>query len=319
MIGEDLEMSDYLAHQALGSTAIRIAATQSVAHYLAKEEKPPTVAQALGTIAHCAVLEPEKFLERYIQATERQCAATTKRGTQCSFQAVPGVTKCSRHGGAEELEEWARANPGKVIVEPNAYEAVSDIAQGLERGLKRTYGADGKSLSWMLERAQTERSLFCFARETDNGYELDPTTAKYAGAASRRGELIVRARVDAIIAENCLALDLKGSSRGIDPRRWSYQIRDYGLHIQAALYCEILRAFTGDDWAWGWIAHESTRPYAVRVYEAARADLDEGWKLVERGLRRWSMFIEEGTEWAGWPCSIDVCAAFGGGYGESEE
>jgi hypothetical protein len=106
-----------------------------------------------------------------------------------------------------------------------------------------------------------------------------------------------------------LVLDLKGTSRGIDPERWGWLIKDRCLHVQAALYLAIL----GPLYDWAWIAHESEVPYAVRWYDPDPLDLRTGAALVTEGLRRWRAYYEHGDPWEGWPAERTVVPRPGSG------
>jgi len=110
----------YYDADALGSTAIRVAARQSVAHYLTSQREEPTPAMRMGTYVHAAVLEPERFWRDYVVATTPQCAGTRR---PCGKPVPAGGEHCRAHGGAEEAEAW------KV-----AWLATHPLAEGEKKG-----------------------------------------------------------------------------------------------------------------------------------------------------------------------------------------
>jgi hypothetical protein len=93
-------------------------------------------------------------------------------------------------------------------------------------------------------------------------------------------------------------------------------MRDYNMHIQAALYRSILEAHTGDQWDWGWIVHEAEPPFDIAVRRPARADLDAGELAVQRGLWRWKSYYENDNPWEGCSTAIETVAMADSGYEE---
>lgn len=76
---ETMDIVDYHAHPALGSTGLR-ALLRSPAHFQALAFGAPSPAMRLGTLVHTLVLEPEAFAERYIVAPA--CDRRTKAGKE---------------------------------------------------------------------------------------------------------------------------------------------------------------------------------------------------------------------------------------------
>ena len=105
---------------ALGSTAIRVAGRQSVAHYLSSRREEPTPAMRMGTYVHAAVLEPARFKQEYLVGAQPQCAGTRKA---CEKPVPAGGSHCRAHGGAEEVEAW------KI-----AWLAAHPLAEGEKKG-----------------------------------------------------------------------------------------------------------------------------------------------------------------------------------------
>jgi hypothetical protein len=301
MIGEIINQDRYLDHKALGSTAIRIAAQKSVAHYRSME-KTSTPSQSLGTMAHTMILEPETFGKRYVVGNVIRCHGETKTGSQCLKKSIPGTEFCSVHGGKEKAE-FIESKGVKIITEDES-ENIFSLSNSVRSGIDRYRGSDGRPLSWILDQSSKEVSIFGKALFDGDDIRIEACQSDEP-ASSWSTWLLVRGRIDMLVEQNLLAMDLKGTSRGVDPRMFRYHILDYGLHVQAALYLELLKAHTGKEFSWAWIAHEMSEPYAVRIYEPLQSDIEAGWEICCEGLRRWKEFFMTGDMFAGWPKSIE--------------
>ena len=283
---------DYFASRALGSTAIRTAAQKSVAHYYADKEKE-TKAQTMGTAHHAATLEPETIGERLIVAPRCQCQATTKAGKQCSKQSVPGAAHCGIHEGEAEAEAWRASLPnGVVIVPEDVMDSAMEAAVAIRAGIAR-FGLEDLMRVW-----HTEVPMFATARLIDEppGYVIEP----------EGGEIEVRCKIDFMAGSPVAVIgDLKQAAKGVDPWSFGRVVRSNGYHIQAALYTDIVKALTGSEPVWLWVAHEATKPWGTMVHEAESSDLDIGRKAVNIGIRRWAAYFETGDQWHGWPSEIN--------------
>jgi len=107
-----------------------------------------------------------------------QCAATTKKGTQCKRQASPGSHYCWQHGGTTKAE---RAAGGEVV--PVQTRRVSRS----ETGALVAPAADGRCQATTKKGTQCKRkaqvgSRFCFqhASMADSGTIEPPEAAETA-------------------------------------------------------------------------------------------------------------------------------------------
>ena len=77
-----LENAEYHGAQGISNSGLTIIGTQSPAHYYGKRldpNRPPEErksGQEDGTIAHCAILEPETFEERFVTSSEKMHRGT---------------------------------------------------------------------------------------------------------------------------------------------------------------------------------------------------------------------------------------------------
>lgn len=69
MIYENLPADDYFAIEAASNSGLKLI-QRSPAHFKFKEQREATPAMAMGTHLHMALLEPERFSDHYVVATE---------------------------------------------------------------------------------------------------------------------------------------------------------------------------------------------------------------------------------------------------------
>lgn len=297
---EHMPAEAYFGQPFLGSTAIKTAAVDSVAHHLARREKDLTRAQRMGQIAHSAILEPGVLETRCVVAECGQCQARTSKGAQCSRNAVPGTNHCHQHGGNEEAELWlASLPPGTEVVTEDELAKARETAEGVRAAVARS------DYPGLLDGGQREVSVFARAILTDEppGYRL--TIEGDEG-------LLVCGRFDLLYADLHAIIDVKGAGQTsmLAQRRWSWRIEDYGLHVQAAIYTDLGRVALGlqpeEDMHFTWLAHEQDKPHAARFYDACREDIVSGRSAVAVGLRRWKHYFDTKDPWAGWPRSRET-------------
>lgn len=274
-------MNPYFDHPNLGSTALRIAGTQSVGHMLARSPRPSD-AMRFGTLVHMAVLEPERFEKGVDVSTPGQCSATTKHGDQCSRMAVQGDTLCRQHGGVSDDAEQR--------IPSDLYDRVCRCSDRVLEALHQC------GLTDFPDGAQTEVPLYGSMTVENGDLSLHPATRTDAPPM-----VGVKGLIDAVLPERGLLLDLKTSSQGVSERQFRNQIRRYALHVQAALYLRLAAAEDPDRaWAWAWVAVESEEPHGVRIYEPTEEMVDDGEEVLAHALRRIIRYRETGDQWAGW-------------------
>lgn len=96
--------------------------------------------------------------------------------------------------------------------------------------------------------------------------------------------------------------DLK-TAQSADQRAFGKQIGDMAYHVQAALYCDIMRSvdLVTDDVEWRWIVAESSAPFRVEVSSPAPMSLIEaGRRDYLRALETYHRCTDSGQ----WPTSI---------------
>lgn len=277
-----LPAGQYHGSEGLGSTAVKTVADLSVAHWLAYRQQAASPAMRLGSMHHCAILEPGKFEAEYVVAPRQKCPKCPS-----GRKSMPGAVHCHQHGGKTESSDWLDAigTDVEVITAEEKAQAL-ETAEGVRASVQRS------ALPGLLEAGDREVSYYARAILTSDGYQV--TTEGDEG-------IMVKGRVD--IDYPGLCVDLKGVGRVdlLQPRKWSWRIHDFGLHIQAALYIDLVEAVTGTRPLWGWLVHQTTAPYATRLFTADEADIDDGRAAVAEALYRWQEYQETGNAWVGWP------------------
>lgn len=117
----------------------------------------------------------------------------------------------------------------------------------------------------------------------------------------------MKARIDALHEKEGIAVDLK-TVRSARPNDFRKQISDLGYYIQAKHYLNGLKAVTGRDFDWYFVAVQKVAPFMVSVHKLEDVVLDEAQDRLEYAKRRiqqskdgWpgysSVFTQELTAW----------------------
>lgn len=304
----NLPGSEYYPCVAKGSTPIRIASMETVAHYLAQAGKEATPAMRLGNLTHAAVLEPERFESGFVIAAVQQCTAATKKGVQCSKSSIPGADTCGIHGGHQTAELWRESlGPDVEVIAEDEREKAATAAAAVHEGLARL-GYERILSDEMSEKEVSYRGVaFLDDHGADLGFRVSTDPADLARCEPGGDGLLVQGRVDLelILNDQYAIADLKGTQLRHLAREesWAWHVVRSGLDIQAALYSELARAAHDGDAprSWSWVAYESEPPHALRVFDASPDLLDLGHRRAAEGIRRWIEYRNNSDKWAGWP------------------
>ena len=98
--------------------------------------------------------------------------------------------------------------------------------------------------------------------------------------------LDLRSRADIVSGfhGSVVVVDLK-STRAMNPREFTWDIRKYGYHRQAAFYSRAWRLLGYDVAGFVFIAVSKTLPYSCRVYSLDTDAIDEGDREIDEALR----------------------------------
>jgi hypothetical protein len=112
--------------------------------------------------------------------------------------------------------------------------------------------------------------------------------SKGGAEVSIRGELCgvpCKSRLDRMQDDYRLIVDLK-SARSLATHSLERAVLDYGYHIKAAFYRDLLHSITGVWASWLWLFQASDPPYDVRPWQPPDCDLECGRAEYRRVLVR---------------------------------
>lgn len=232
------------------STLRYIATSPKLLKWRVEHPQPDSDALKLGRAIHCAVLEPDAFLSRWIQATT--CQASTKAGGACRSEGSlysEGEWFCRVRGHAPE---GATDGPGEGIevIDTAGYELARVCAENV-----RTHSPASKLLSG----GHAEQELEWVDEET--GLEC-------------------RGRVDYLRPNDLV--DLK-STRRETVREFTRDVAGSLYYAQVAWYRDgaIACGRLPKDAGMPYIVSVSTEaPYDVAAYQLSEASLEAGRILV---------------------------------------
>jgi hypothetical protein len=101
--------ADYHADPAISASHLKAVMQQSPYHYWSRFLDPqrptvePTAAMRLGSLAHCAVLEPDELSKRYSTCLPRNTKAGKEQAAELAAAGIEAVTESdmalsSQHG-----------------------------------------------------------------------------------------------------------------------------------------------------------------------------------------------------------------------------
>lgn len=116
-----------------------------------------------------------------------------------------------------------------------------------------------------------------------------------------------RCRPDWLRDDFTVIEDVKTTAHGADPDLFSRKtIYSYGYDVKCAFYLRGVKAITGVDATFRWLALETTPPYVLTVVSPGLDVLAHGQSKVERAIQLWKRCLAEDL----WPGYTDrVCHA----------
>lgn len=234
----------------------------SALHYRYRAQHPKESAPLrLGTAAHCAVLEPERF--------DREYAAWSRRAENGNL--------CPRKG--QYWDAFVAENPGKTVITEDDMDKALILAGAVRR--------DPLAMRY-LETGDAEVSM---------QWELDVESM----ALGRTERILCRGRADwltRINGEHYLVGLKTATSRNFPALVFSWAAYRLGYHMQWAYYLDGYQALTGVRPKVKEIVVESTQPHDVVVYDIAEDVIDKGREDYEALLRH-LVDCQARNEWLG--------------------
>ena len=116
-----------------------------------------------------------------------------------------------------------------------------------------------------------------------------------------------RSRIDWLRDDYSAIDDIKTTAHGADPDLFSRKtIYSYGYDVKAAFYLRGVKAVSGVDAEFRWLALETTPPYVLTVVSPGLDVIAHGQSKVDRALQLWRKCLAEDR----WPAYTDrVCHA----------
>jgi len=234
---------------------------KSPLHFMT-EEKKETEALSFGSAYHKYILEKELFDQEYFVFDETFI-----------LDVLRGEGSLKPRG-TNKYKEWyekeMQAAEGKVMIDQPTFEIIKSMQ---ERLWKHRY------VRSLFSNGEAEKSFYCEV-ETEVGI------------------LKIKIRVDYHKKKHRIITDLKtcqDASMGEFPKNAA----SYDYHIQAALYSDIMKAITGEEWPFFFVAQEKTKPFAFNIFESSPQFINQGRYEYEQLLRLYH-FCKENNYWPGY-------------------
>lgn len=298
----DLSSEEYHSSRAhLTSTQLR-ALSRSWADYLIARDRDvePTSAMRVGTAAHALILEgvdpctgpvvPPGAIRTKRDALDalrsaRDAGVDVPPWSGLRTDAVIDLVRqcCPDAVIAEDVEaEWRAAHPDAVILTDDEAETVLRTADA---------AAENSAAQGVLRGAAVEQTV----RWTEH--------VTCPCGCGEEVEIPAQARPDAIAANGWL-VDLKTTSRDVDPDSVRWQARRSGWMVQSAWYARGLRAAGQDPEGCVYIVAGTTPPHLCEVYCLWTADDDLPRVIandeIEQALRRYARHTTHEDGWGGY-------------------
>lgn len=209
--------------------------------------------QLEGNLAHCAVLEPHEFESRYA------VGPSVKRNTNV-------------------WKEFVEANPGRIAIQHDQYEAAVRQAASVRALLE---------IGEVLANGKPEVSAFWTDEET--------------GVTCRcRPDFVHPARDDAV-----LLIDVKTFSSAA-PNEFRRQVARKRYDVQSALYSDGYEIASGMEvLGFIFIAVETDYPFAANAFMLDEESLESGRQKYRKNLRTYAE-CERTNTWPGYSTGIDI-------------
>lgn len=241
---------------------------ESPAHFESKyilKESEETDAMRLGTAIHMAILEPEKFLQSYVEEPSDIPANVLESLDQLKEKCVAYGLKKS--GTKAELLQ--------VLID-NGHDFVSydSYVEQYRAGRELMKPKDWRAAQRIVARIKSKKMLNYLI----SGGEPE----KLAWALHERTGLIISFKADyfktlkaPVLGCEAAVTDAK-KVPSVKKRRFEAMIWDRSMFIQAALYVDLLEALTKKKTLFNWLAVDAKPPYPVMGYPADFGLLEAG-------------------------------------------
>ena len=273
-IYQGLSMAEYLAIPALSAGVIKTLVDECPAaarhdSYLNAGRKPDdTDATDVGSIAHAILLEGSRECLAIIDPADYP-AKTGGIPKGWTNDAIRAARDAARAAGKIPLLPWDVAEIDAMV------DAVHDFLAALresEPAIWRAFAVDGG--------------------------------ASEVTMVWQDGATLCKLRTDRISADHAVIVDYKTSGVSVEPDRWARsQLTGLGYYVSASWYRRGVRALTGVDPTYVFLAQETDAPYLCSLVGVDPAGLALGDEKCGAGLRRWQECIRTNT-WPAYPARV---------------
>jgi len=269
-----------------GTVQVAHSAQHYEANYILDEREEPTPAMEEGTMIHMRFLEPEKFKETYAimpklsdypgaLRTQADLIAMCKKLELKVGGTKPVLTARLKEAGPS-LVFWdeivAGATAGKKVVTEKQEIGMSRI----ERQIKKHPHANG-----LIFGGTAEQEIYGhFYHELAKVHIRFRIDRLYTGKSGRR-----------------IVIDLK-TTTATTLKEFQIQIYKLKLHVLASLYVDGVKAITGQEPLFVWVAVQSKSPFIVNTFVADTACLEAGRIEAFHAIELWKE-CKKSKNWPG--------------------
>jgi len=282
-----IPMADYLAIEALSSGACKALATGSPYAWRNRVETA-SPAMSLGTLAHLAILEPDRFAAAVVQ---------------------PNVD-LRTNAGKESLVEWLVGIVGEPLVLPPEWAAVGTVLDLYLKELRPRLAASGLAVLTAEQRdlCQGMRDAV-MARcaeddKMDAAVNSDGMNEITGIVTDPEYNIPVKVRPDRLLSGAPIVVSLK-TTQSVGEREYRRTALAYGWNVSSAFYCRALESITGERHKYVEIAVESAPPHDVMICEYLGDVAEWGESAMRQGMETYRRCTESGI-WPGTGYSWDA-------------
>ena len=263
---------EYHAWEAASNSALTLLArTPAHCRSALDKPKPPTPAMIRGDALHLAMLEPDRFADRYV--VPDACAELVKSGIRAGEPCGNpgrvwrnGVWRCGQHDRGETED-------ARTVLSAADY-------------------ADCLNMQAALRRKESVADLLDAAEDFELSIVFDwPGT-----------DIRCKARPDIVALSAGVLGDLKKTTDAGE-EAFGRAIQTYGYHRQAPFYRTAFAAHGFEITNSVFVAVEEDAPYGVQAYRLKERAIAEGRSQLARLLVRWRECTETGI-WPDYPDRI---------------
>jgi len=225
-----------------------------------------------------------------------------------AYHASPGISSSEiknalvSYGYYMAKKEEAKTSPalefGKAfhmaILEPRLFDKTY-VVEKKDQFNKRTKQGKEDYAQWLADLAEEGSEIVKeedkeliekMAENVRNHPQSSVLAGNYAEVAcvARINGQLVKCKPDS--RDNVAIYDFKTSRNLVTPQNFIRDVNDYGYHISAAHYIDVIKAATGEDLKFIDIACEKPSPNGVAFYELSEELIEEGRMLATVGLER---------------------------------